>query len=73
MWKESFVRELGLWVGTFGDVNLLYDDIIRDLWLKPKRITDNIILLRDLGIGKIYDFYAESPSKYEYHKKLFPV
>jgi hypothetical protein len=60
MIKEvGFVEEIGLWLGKFGDVNLIYDDIIRDLCLKPQQITDGIILLRNLGIQKIYHFYIE--------------
>ncbi len=71
MWKEKFLEELGLWVGNFGDVNLLYDNITRDLWLKPERIIDNIILLRNLGIGKIYDFYVEGVSNVNTTKNFF--
>ncbi len=72
MLKEvRFIEELGLWLATFGDVNLLYDDIIRDLWLKPKEIADGIILLRDLGIGKIYNFYAEPFSNINITKNFF--
>jgi len=58
MKEVKFLEELGLWLANFGDVNLLYDDIIRDYWLKPKKI-DDIILLRHLGIQKIYSFYVE--------------
>ncbi len=72
MLKEvRFIEELRLWVGKFGDVNLLYDDIIRDLLLKPQEITDGIILLRDLGIGKIYGFYTEPPSNVNTTKNFF--
>jgi hypothetical protein len=72
MLKEiKFIEELGLWLATFGDVNLLYDDIIRDLCLKPKQIDDGIILLRDLGIEKIYDFYAEDGSNINITKNFF--
>jgi len=59
MKEVRFIKDIGLWLATFGDINLLYDDIIRDYWLKPKKIDDNIILLRDLGVQKIYNFYAE--------------
>uniref|UniRef100_A0A7C5T1R9 Uncharacterized protein n=1 Tax=Thermocrinis ruber TaxID=75906 RepID=A0A7C5T1R9_9AQUI len=69
--NETFLKELGLWVATFGDINLLYDDIIRDLWLKPKVITDNVILLRDLGIGKIYDFQTDVPSNVNTTRNFF--
>jgi len=58
MKEVKFLEELGLWLANFGDVNLLYDDIIRDYGLKPKKI-DDIILLRHLGIQKIYSFYVE--------------
>jgi hypothetical protein len=71
VWKEKFLEDLGLWVGTFGDVNLLYDDIIRDLWLKPKEITDGIVLLRDLGIGKVYHFSVEEGSNINITKNFF--
>ncbi len=71
MWREKFLEELGLWVGNFGDVNLLYDNITRDSWLKPERITDRIILLRHLGVQKIYDFYVESMSNVNTTKNFF--
>jgi len=72
MLKEvRFIEELGLWLAEFGDINLLYDDIIRDLWLKPKEITDGVILLRDLGVGKIYDFYVEGVSNVNTTKNFF--
>jgi hypothetical protein len=72
MLKEvRFIEELGLWLATFGDINLLYDDIIRDLWLKPQQIADGIILLRNLGVGKIYDFYAEPFSNINITKNFF--
>ena len=80
MWKEQFIEPLGLWVGKFGDVNLLYDDIIRDIWIgklwKPQQITDNIILLRHLGIQKVYhsyieDFYGNSISNINTTKNFF--
>ncbi len=71
MWKEKFIEEIGLWVGNFGDVNLLYDNITRDLWLKPEIITDGVILLRHFGIGKIYDFYTEPPSNVNITKNFF--
>jgi len=58
MKEVRFIKDIGLWLATFGDINLLYDDIIRDYWLKPKKI-DDIILLRHLGIQKIYSFYVE--------------
>jgi len=59
MKEVRFIKDIGLWLATFGDINLLYDDIIRDYWLKPKKIDDNIILLRELGVQKIYNFYVE--------------
>jgi hypothetical protein len=62
MLKEVRLEELGLWIANFGDVNLLYDDMIRDLYLKPEEIDDGIILLRHLGVQKIYDFYVEGVS-----------
>jgi len=72
MLKEvRFIEELGLWLAEFGDINLLYDDIIRDLWLKPKEITDGIILLRDLGIGKVYHFSVEDYSNVNITKNFF--
>ncbi len=72
MLKEvRFIEELGLWLATFGDVNLLYDNITRDLWLKPERITDGVILLRNFGIGKIYNFYTEPPSNINITKNFF--
>jgi hypothetical protein len=80
MKEVKFVEEIGLWMANFGDVNLLYDDIIRDicirkLW-KPQQITDNIILLRNLGIQKIYhfhveDFYGNSTSNINTTKNFF--
>ncbi len=72
MLKElRFIEEIGLWVGKFGDVNLLYDDIIRDLLLRPQQITDGIVLLRDLGVQKIYDFYVEGMSNVNTTKNFF--
>ncbi len=72
MLKEvKFIEEIGLWVGNFGDVNLLYDNTTRDLWLKPERITDNVILLRNLGVQKIYGFYTEPPSNVNITKNFF--
>jgi len=72
MLKEiKFLEELGLWLATFGDINLLYDDIIRDYWLKPKKIDDNIILLRELGVGKIYNFYVEGVSNVNTTKNFY--
>jgi hypothetical protein len=72
MLKEvGFVEELGLWLATFGDINLLYDDITRDLWLKPEEITDGIILLRNLGVGRIYNFYMEDLSNVNTTKSFF--
>ncbi len=72
MLKEvRFIEELGLWLATFGNINLLYDDIIRDLWLKPQQITDNIMLLRDLGVQKIYHFYTEDFSNINITKNFF--
>ncbi len=71
MWQEKFIEELGLWAGNFGNVTLLYNDIIRDLWLKPKEIADGIILLRDLGVQKIYHFYTEDFSNINITKNFF--
>ena len=71
MLKEVRFMEIGLWLANFGDVNLLYDDIIRDLYLKPKEIDDGIILLRDLGIGKIYHFSVEGYSNINTTKNFF--
>jgi hypothetical protein len=71
MRQETFIKELGLWLTTFGDINLLYDDIIKDLWLKPRKITDNVILLRDLGIEKIYNFHTDVPSNLNTTKNFF--
>ncbi len=72
MLKEvRFIEELGLWLATFGDINLLYDDIIRDLWLKPEEITDGIILLRHLGVQKVYHFYTEGFSNINTTKNFF--
>jgi hypothetical protein len=74
MLKEvRFIEELGLWLATFGDVNLLYDDIIRDIWLPKqiKQITDGIILLRDMGIGKVYHFSVEDGSNINITKNFF--
>ncbi len=72
MLKEvRFIEELGLWLATFGDINLLYDDITREFCLKPERIADGIILLRDLGIEKIYGFRAEEGSNINITKNFF--
>jgi hypothetical protein len=74
MLKEvRFIEEIGLWLATFGDVNLLYDDIIRDIWLpgQIKQITDRIILLRDMGIGKLYHFSVEEGSNVNITKNFF--
>ena len=72
MLKElKFLEELGLWLATFGDINLLFDDIIKDYWLKPKQIDDNIILLRDLGVGRIYNFYIEGVSNVNTTKNFY--
>jgi hypothetical protein len=71
MRNDKFIAELGLWISNFGDVNLLYDNIIKDLWLKPERITDNIILLRNLGIDKIYNFHVEHPSNMNTTRNFF--
>jgi len=72
MLKEvRFIEELGLWLATFGDINLLYDDIMRDLWLKPQQIADGIILLRNLGVEKIYNFYVEGVSNINTTKNFF--
>ena len=71
MRELKFLDELNLWLATFGDINLLYDDIIRDYWLKPEKIDDNIILLRNLGIGRIYNFYVEGVSNINTTKNFF--
>ncbi len=72
MLKEvRFIEELGLWLANFGNVNLLYNDIIRDLCLKPQQITDGIILLRHLGIEKIYGFSVEEGSNINITKNFF--
>jgi len=71
MWKEKFIEDLGLWLANFGDINLLYDDIIKDLCLKPKKIANDIVLLRDLGVEKIYDFYVEGVSNINTTKNFF--
>jgi hypothetical protein len=65
MWRESYVKDLELWVAFFGDVAFLYPNLIRDLWLRPEKIADDIILLRDFGAEKISEFVvdAESNSK----------
>jgi hypothetical protein len=49
VWRESYVKDLELWVAFFGDVAFLYPNLIRDLWLRPEKIADDIILLRDFG------------------------
>jgi len=69
--EVRFIEELGLWLANFGDINLLYDDITRDYWLKPKEIADGIVLLRELGVGKIYDFYVEGVSNVNTTKNFF--
>ncbi len=72
MLKEvRFIEELGLWLANFGNVNLLYDDIMKDLWLKPEIIADGIILLRHVGIQKIYGFYTEGFSNINTTKNFF--
>jgi len=72
MLKEvRFIEELGLWLATFGDINLLYDDITRDYCLKPKEIADGIVLLRELGVGKIYDFYVDGVSNVNTTRNFF--
>jgi hypothetical protein len=71
MLKEvKFLEELGLWLAVFGDVNLLYDDIIRDIHLKPKEITEGVILLRNLGIQNIYNFHTASYFGEPYHSNM---
>jgi hypothetical protein len=62
MFNETFVQEIGLWVGSFGDVKLMYDDITKDLCLRPKEIDNGIVLLSNLGIGKVYTFSVEEGS-----------
>lgn len=52
-------------------MSLLYDDITRKWYLKPRVITDGVILLRELGIKKIYNFYAEPPSNINITKNFF--
>jgi hypothetical protein len=71
MFNEKYVKELGLWLSTFGDVNLLYDCVTKDLWLKPKEIADGIVLLRELGVGKIYNFYVDGVSNVNTTKNFF--
>jgi hypothetical protein len=72
MLKEvKFIEELGLWLANFGDVNLLYDDIIRDLCLEPQEITDGIILIRHIGIGKVYHFSVGYSSNINTTKNFF--
>ena len=69
--EEKFIEDLGVWITKFGDINLLYDDIIKDLWLKPKKITDNIVLLRDLGVEKLHHFHVEGVSNINVTKNFF--
>jgi len=60
MWRESYVKGLELWVAFFGDVAFLYPNLIRDLWLRPEKIADDIILLRDFGADKISEFVVDA-------------
>jgi hypothetical protein len=60
MWRESYVKGLELWVAFFGDVAFLYPNLIRGLWLRPEKIADDIILLRDFGADKISEFVVDA-------------
>ncbi len=60
MWRESYVKGLELWVAFFGDVAFLYPNLIRDLWLRPEKIADDIILLRDFCVEKISEFVVDA-------------
>lgn len=62
MWRESYAKDLGLLVAFFGDVAFLYPNLIRDLWLRPEKIADDIILLRDFGAEKISEFVVDAES-----------
>ncbi|MFZ8864024.1 MAG: hypothetical protein ACO2PP_26455 [Thermocrinis sp.] len=62
MWRESYARDLELWVAFFGDVAFLYPNLIRDLWLRPEKIADDIVLLRDFGADKISEFVVNAES-----------
>jgi hypothetical protein len=62
MWRESYVKDLELWVAFFGDVAFLYPNLIRDLWLRPEKIADDIVLLRDFGADKISEFVVNAES-----------
>jgi hypothetical protein len=62
MWRESYAKDLELWVAFFGDVAFLYPNLIRDLWLRPEKIADDIILLRDFGADKISEFVVNAES-----------
>jgi hypothetical protein len=62
MWRESYAKDLELWVAFFGDVAFLYPNLIRDLWLRPEKIADDIVLLRDFGADKISEFVVNAES-----------
>jgi hypothetical protein len=62
VWRESYVKSLELWVAFFGDVAFLYPNLIRDLWLRPEKIADDIILLRDFSAEKISEFVVDAES-----------
>jgi len=62
MWRESYAKDLELWVAFFGDVAFLYPNLIRDLWLRPEKIADDIILLRDFGAEEISEFVVDAES-----------
>jgi hypothetical protein len=62
MWRESYVKGLELWVAFFGDVAFLYPNLIRDLWLRPEKIADDIVLLRDFCAEKISEFIVDPTS-----------
>ncbi len=54
------MKDLELWVAFFGDVAFLYPNLIRDLWLRPEKIADDIILLRDFCVEKISEFVVDA-------------
>jgi len=60
MWRESYVKDLELWAAFFGDVAFLYPNLIRDLWLRPEKIADDIILLRDFCAEPISEFVVDA-------------
>jgi hypothetical protein len=62
VWRESYAKDLELWVAFFGDVAFLYPNLIRDLWLRPEKIADDIILLRDFCAEKISEFVVDAKS-----------